>query len=453
LKPVADIWLNHPNRRQFIRGVIFDPSGRPVPEGTLNLWQGFATQPRQGSWERLRIHIRDMICRGNRVHHEYLIRWLARMVQHPDEQGEVAVVMRGAEGTGKGTLARAMKRILGQHALAISNSKHLTGNFNAHLRDCVFLFADEAFFAGDRQHLGVLKAIITEPYLTVEGKYQNAVQVPNFLHLMMASNEEWVVPASLEARRFLVLEVDDAHKDDHAWFAAIWEEMEAGGYEAMLHDLMQINLTTFNVRRVRGHAAEFGIIAATGAAKVGVLFAAIEQQPDIPSVAMEMFTLFGQQIDDINARIAELDARLNASHKANPVSQRLATIPGVGPITALTLAIEIDPAQFESGRHLAAWAGLTPQEHSTGGKQRMGGISRAGNERLRALLVAGATSVIQAASKPGSRQMTEWLRALLARKPRKLAAVALANKTARIAWALMTSGETYRRDAAVARHS
>jgi transposase len=116
----------------------------------------------------------------------------------------------------------------------------------------------------------------------------------------------------------------------------------------------------------------------------------------------------------------------------------------------LTLAIEIDAAQFESGRHLAACAGLTPKEHSTGGKQRLGGISRAGNETLRRLLVAGATSVIPAASKPGSRQMTEWLRALLARKPRKLAAVALANKMARVAWALMTSGETYRRDATIA---
>ena len=109
-----------------------------------------------------------------------------------------------------------------------------------------------------------------------------------------------------------------------------------------------------------------------------------------------------------------------AAHKSNSVSQRLATIPGVGPITALTLAIEIDPAAFESGRHLAAWAGLTPKEHSTGGKQRMGGISRAGNERLRALLVSGATSVINAAMRPGSKQMTEWLRALLLRKPRKV---------------------------------
>src|SRR5208282_2166502 len=98
---------------------------------------------------------------------------------------------------------------------------------------------------------------------------------------------------------------------------------------------------------------------------------------------------------------------------------------------------------FESGRHFAAWAGLTPKEHSTGGKQRMGGISRAGNERLRVLLVTGATSVIQAAMKPGSQQMTDWLQALLQRKPRKLVALALANKMARIAWAIMSRGEVY----------
>jgi transposase len=105
---------------------------------------------------------------------------------------------------------------------------------------------------------------------------------------------------------------------------------------------------------------------------------------------------------------------------------------------------------FESGRHLAAWAGLTPKERSTGGKQRMGGISRAGNERLRVLLVSGATAVINAAMRPGSQQMTEWLRALLLRKPRKLVAVALANKMVRTAWAMMKRGETYRRPSAAA---
>ena len=223
-------------------------------------------------------------------------------------------------------------------------------------------------------------------------------------------------------------------------------QQQADGMVLKVRDTMVCQRTAL-INTVRGHAAEFGLVVAKGAAKVEELLSAIEQNTDIPPVAREMFELLRQQITDINARLAALDARLHAAHKANPVSRRLATIPGVGPITALTLAIEVDPAQFESGRHLAAWAGLTPLEHSTGGKQRIGKISRAGNERLRALLVAGATSLIQAASKPGSRQMTEWLRALLARRPRKLVAVALANKMARVAWALMTSGETYRRDA------
>ena len=196
---------------------------------------------------------------------------------------------------------------------------------------------------------------------------------------------------------------------------------------------------------MRGRAAEFGVIAGKGAGKIVPLLLAIEQEVAIPPEAKEMFAFPGQQIDEVDSRIKDVGARLTAARKASEVSQRLETIPGVGPVTALTLAVEIDPAMFESGRHLAAWAGLTPKERSTGGKQRMGGISRAGNERLRVLLVSGATAVINAAMRPGSQQMTEWLRALLLRKPRKLAAVALANKMARTAWAMMKRGERYSR--------
>ena len=206
-----------------------------------------------------------------------------------------------------------------------------------------------------------------------------------------------------------------------------------------------IGQRTALINTVRGHAAEFGIIAGKGTGKIAPLLSAIEQEAAIPPAAKEMFALLGQQIDETDVRIKDVDAKLTAAHKTSEVSQRLVTIPGVGPITALTLAVEIDPSMFESGRHLAAWAGLTPKERSTGGKQRMGGISRAGNERLRVLLVSGATAVINAAMKPGSQQMTEWLRALLLRKPRKLVAVALANKMARTAWAMMKRGETYRR--------
>ena len=134
---------------------------------------------------------------------------------------------------------------------------------------------------------------------------------------------------------------------------------------------------------------------------------------------------------------------MRAQHKANPMSSALAEIPGVGPITALTLVTEIEPCHFQSGRHLAAWIGLTPREHSTGGRQKLGGISRAGNERLRSLLVVGATAVIRHA-KHGSKIASAWLLKLLERRPRKVAAVALANKMARIAWAMMSTGELYR---------
>ena len=137
----------------------------------------------------------------------------------------------------------------------------------------------------------------------------------------------------------------------------------------------------------------------------------------------------------------QADKTLLAQHRASEVSKRLEQIPGVGWMGALTLSLRIDPARFESGRHLAAFLGLVPRENSTGGKQRLGAISRAGDERIRTLLVLGATAVIQHAKPEKS---SPWLLNLLARKPRKLAAVALANKIARTAWAMMTSGESYR---------
>jgi transposase len=204
------------------------------------------------------------------------------------------------------------------------------------------------------------------------------------------------------------------------------------------------------INAVRGHAGEFGVISGRGTGKVAALLAAIAADTAIPPIAHEMLALLGEQIEQLDCRIKALEAKLDAMHKANAISQLLATAPGIGPIIGLTFAIEVDPAAFTSGRHLAAWLGLTPQEHSTGGRQRMGGISRAGNERLRALLVNGAMAVIRAAERPGSKLATEWLRKLLARRPRKVAAVALANKMARTIWAMMRTGEAYRRPAAPA---
>jgi len=223
--------------------------------------------------------------------------------------------------------------------------------------------------------------------------------------------------------------------------------LKSAGQQAALMVLrlreLLVKQRTALVNALRGHAAEFGLVAPQGIGRAEELLARIAADPEVPELARESFALLGQQIAAVGAQLAEADARLGALHKGHEVSRRLAAVPGIGPVAAISLALAVEPGRFESGRHLAAWLGLTPREHSTGGRQRLGGISRAGHERLRSLLVLGATAVIRHA-RPGSRLATPWLTALLARKPRKLAAVALANKMARVVWAMMARGEAYR---------
>jgi transposase len=215
------------------------------------------------------------------------------------------------------------------------------------------------------------------------------------------------------------------------------------------HREMLVSQRTQAINALRGHAAEFGVIAAKGTAQVTALLNKLATDAAVPAVAQAMFAQMGEHIATLDQRVAALDEELLAWHKANPVSQALAEVPGIGPVTAITLALTIEPGNFASGRHLAAWLGLTPKEHSTGGKQRLGRISKAGHERLRQLLVVGATSVIRHA-RPAGTSASAWLLQLLERKPRKLAAVALANKMARIVWAMMARGEAYRRQPATA---
>jgi len=203
------------------------------------------------------------------------------------------------------------------------------------------------------------------------------------------------------------------------------------------------------INALRGHATEFGLVAAKGNKGLAALRTEIAADDGLPAAAAHALQQLGGEIDRIEGRLALIDKELAAQHRANAQSRRLAEIPGVGLMGALNFALRVDPSQFQSGRHFAAWLGLTPKEHSTGGKQRMGGISRAGDERLRQLLVLGATAVIRYAQK-GRPGVSAWLLNLLERKPRKLAAVALANKMARIIWAMLTSGEAYRRPTPIA---
>ena len=194
---------------------------------------------------------------------------------------------------------------------------------------------------------------------------------------------------------------------------------------------------------IRGCAAEFGLIAAKGLDKIEPLLERLTQERSVPDLAREMFAMQGRDYARLQDELKAIEKKLLAWHRANADSRRLAQIPGVGPIGATALVMKTpDPRAFASGRHFAAWLGLTPKDHSTAGKTRLGKITRAGDEMLRSVLVAGATAVIQQV-RHGRGRPSRWLLDLLKRKPPKLAAVALANKIARIAWKLMATGESY----------
>jgi transposase len=195
---------------------------------------------------------------------------------------------------------------------------------------------------------------------------------------------------------------------------------------------------------IRGYAAEFGLVAAKGMCRIEPLFERIAADEALPGLARDLFALQAVQYAQLQTRLEEVEAKLMAWHRADECSRRLAHIPGVGPIAASMLVMKTPaPELFQSGRDFAAWIGLTPKDHSTAGKVRLGIITRAGDEALRSVLVVGATAVIQHARR-GRGTVSPWLAKLIERKPPKLAAVALANKIARIAWKMMVSGEDYR---------
>jgi transposase len=198
------------------------------------------------------------------------------------------------------------------------------------------------------------------------------------------------------------------------------------------------------VNAIRGFAAEFGHTAARGFAHLADLLARLQADESLPGLARELFAAQAEEYTQLEARIEAVEAKLMACHRADERSRRLAKIPSVGPIGAVLLAMRAPaPELFRSGRQFAAWIGLTPKDHSTAGKLRLGVITHAGDEALRSTLVAGATALLRQVRNSRGRNATPWLLELLKRKPAKLAAVALANKTARIAWRLVRTGETY----------
>lgn len=242
----ATAWLNSPKRRQYLKGTTLISRG-DVPDGYFNLWNGFGVDPKPGDWSLMDQHIREIVCGGDPELYEYVLNWSARLVQQPEAVGRVALVMRGAEGVGKGVFATALREMLGSHALHLTQPKHLAGNFNAMLQGQCLVFADEAFFAGDPQMNGPLKGLITEERLMIEKKGVDAFEARNMLSVIMATNNDWAVPAGETARRFCVMDVLDTKRGDTAYFGSLIAQMKDGGAAAMLHDLLRRDISGFDV--------------------------------------------------------------------------------------------------------------------------------------------------------------------------------------------------------------
>jgi transposase len=213
-----------------------------------------------------------------------------------------------------------------------------------------------------------------------------------------------------------------------------------------------IRQQTAVINAIRAHLAEFGIVAPVGRKGVEELLRVVADASDqrVPDIARACVAALGAQLRMLKAQILEFDRRIMAWHRSNATSKRLDAIPGVGPALATALvACVADPRAFRSGRDFSAWIGLVPRQRSSGGKDKLGGISKKGDRYLRSLFTAGALAVIRYAKIHGTRHRP-WLTALLARRPTKVAAIALANKLARMAWAMMARGEHYKEPAALA---
>lgn len=235
---IAKVWQQWEGRRTY-DNVVFFP-GNNAPKHSYNLFRGFPLKPKKGDWSLMEDHLRTIICAGDSDLYDYLISWMARTVQDPGgKKPGVAIVMKGGKGVGKGVFANYFGKIFGEAFLPISTSKGFTGNFNAHLSKCLMVFLDEAVWGGDKPAEGQLKALITEPTMLFEAKGIDSMALQSFINVIMASNEDWVCPATVDERRFCVLSPSSARQGDTAYFDNLCDQMDNGGVEAMYHDLLQ----------------------------------------------------------------------------------------------------------------------------------------------------------------------------------------------------------------------
>jgi hypothetical protein len=241
----AAFWVS-PNTHVF-DAVAFDP--RPQGPNVLNYWSPPPAAPRRGDWSVVRDFLRDVICSGNQKHYDYLLRYIAHMLQRPEEKPGVMLVLLGGQGTGKGTLFRLLGKLWPRTMLQVSDVAHVVGQFNAAMERNYVICMDEALFSGDRKAMDRLKSLITEPDITVEQKYEPRRTIRSFHRFFAASNHDHFGRIDVDDRRFVFLRTSTDRQRDHDYFGQIYRALETESVLAALtYDLLALDLTHFNVR-------------------------------------------------------------------------------------------------------------------------------------------------------------------------------------------------------------
>lgn len=249
----AKRWEGDRKRRQF-DGVEFfpDPASDAGTTGYLNLWQGFSYTPdaSAGSYAIFRDHVLTNICRGDEALFRWVFGWFAHMMQRPRERPGTAVVVRGLMGTGKSIMGEVIGSLIAPHYFQVDDPRYITGQFNAHMSACLLLQAEEAVWAGDKVAEGRLKGLITSRTQMIESKGVDPYRLDNYVRVLMTSNEDWVVPAGKDERRYCVLDVAENVKENHEYFGEMFEELDNGGRSALLADLLAFDLSSVNLRQI-----------------------------------------------------------------------------------------------------------------------------------------------------------------------------------------------------------
>lgn len=236
-RQLADLWMAHEQRREYRNIGVYPLDDQD--SDTLNMWTGWGAVPDANrSCDKYLLHIRDIICGGNKELSDWVLDWMADAVQDPRDIKGTCIVLRGIEGCGKGAFADTFGRLFGKHYTHLIDSERLTGRFNSFLDANIIVYADEVLWPGDRKAANILKGLITEKRITIEQKGVDSITIDNMNRVLIASNEAWIVPAGPQSRRWLVLNVSPAMAKNKAYFDGIFNELENGGMGALLHLLL-----------------------------------------------------------------------------------------------------------------------------------------------------------------------------------------------------------------------